>query len=370
MSVEFTLQAIRATTEKYLKNYVDHTLRHRFLLSYLQKAGRIVTGESGTALNWRIKVRRPQVSTTSGGRLSWSNTDVYEPMNVGYAQMHSTNKLDRNTLLINKGEEQIINLVDEMAKDCSAAIGDALCAGVYVDGSSDSNQLTGLQTFIRPDVGANTDRIAPPASGSEYAGKSMVLGALGGRWSALLPADERFTTLPATATDWPEGSGDPEYDFLAFKGFNYTGAWSSGTNNWTVNCEKLLRRGQVAISALGGSGAAPSVHVMSRGMYNDFQDSVQDRERLSLSDYATKLGFPDTMQYSGVLLNWDYDCPPAVAYSLNPAEMALRVVTDQLFYTDGPEWNMIEQAHLFMIGFMGNFTWSPKNIAVYGSYTV
>lgn len=368
MAIEHTIQALKTTTGKILKGYIDHSLRRYFLLSYLQKAGRFVANESGTDLTWKIKIRRPGVSTNNG-RLSFNSVDVYETLNIGHGVLHSTNRLDRQTLLINKGPEQIINLADEMVKDCAGSMGDSLCEAVYQDATGDANKLTGLQTFIRPDVGANTDRVAVPAAGSTYGGLSMVLGALGGAWSNTATLSPKFTTLPATATDWPEGKGDPEYDALAFKGFNYTGAWSAGTNNWVVNGEKLLRRGATAIASLGGAGSALGVHVMSTQMYNEFQDSVQDRERLHPSDYASKLGFPDTMQYAGTLLAYDYACPTGVAYSLDPNQVTLRSLTNDVFWTDGPTWDISEQAYLFAIGFLGNFVWSPKNIAVYGSYT-
>jgi hypothetical protein len=370
--LEFTIQAINATTKKFLKNYVDLTVRQRFILSYLQKTGRIMTGESGTSLEWKVKARKPDVKTNGGSRREFSMKDVYVTLNTGYGHMTSTNMLDSLTLQINKGEQQIIKLVDEMGKDCSQAIGESLAAGFFVDGSSDPNQVTGLQEFINPDVGANTDRVAVPAAGTTYGGKSLVLGALGGKWSKSLGTGNYYNTKLASGlqNDWPEGSGDPQYDYLTPKMFNYTGAWSQGTNSWEVNCEKVLRRGHTSINVLGGEGMHPVVHVMSSGMYNTFQDSVQDRERLSLSDYATKLGFPDTMQYSGALLAIDFDCPAGQAFSFNPQEMALCSVNDQLFYTDGPTWSITEGGYLYLIGFLGNYRWNPKYIASYGSYTV
>jgi len=371
MSIEFTIQAIKATTDKYLKNYQDLTMRKRFMLSYLKKAGRIVTGETGPNIVWKVKARHPAVTSTSGSRSDFAMADVYETLTIGHGQLRSTNKIDRETLLVNRGETQIINLADEMAKDCSDALGKALGENFYVDNSSDSAQLTGLQTLIRPDVGADTDRIAVPASGSTYGGKSMVLGALGGRWSKTLGTGNYYNTKLGSSlqNDWPEGQGDPQYDYLAPKMFNYTGNWST-SNNWATNCEKVMRRAVVSINALGGEGVAPAVHVLAPGLYTEFQDSVQDRERLTPSDYANKMGFPEMMSYAGALLAYDYDCPAGTGYALNPQEMALCSMSDQLFYTDGPTWDIQEGAYLFLIGFMGNYRWNPKYIASYGKYTV
>lgn len=372
MSIEHTIQAINATTDKYLKRYVDLTLRKRFVPSYLQKAGRIVTGESGPNIVFKVKARHPRVVSTSGSRSDFQTSDVYETLTIGHGQLRSTSKLDRETLMINKGETQIINLADEMAKDCSDALGKAMSENFYVDNTSDAAQLTGLQTIIRADVGANTDRVAVPAAGSEYGGKSMVLGALGGRWSANLGTGNYLNTKLSSAlqNDWPEGQGDPQYDYLAPKMFNYTGSWSAANNSWETNCEKVMRRAHVAINALGGEGVAPAVHILAPGLYTAFQDSVQDRERLHPSDYAAKMGFSEMMNYAGALLAYDYDCPAGTGYALNPQELALCSLNDKLFYTDGPTWDIQEGAYLFLIGFAGNYRWQPKYIASYGSYTV
>lgn len=366
MSTNYTAQAIANTAPKYLPGAINQTVRQRFLLSYLQKAGRFVMNEGGVSCTWNVTSRQPEVHTTRGQRAQFVGSDTKTQLTITHAQLEGTDVLDRNTMMVNKGPTAIVKLTETKLDELVAAVADQISAQVYVNNSSDDSQLTGIGTLMRGEVAANTDRVAVPVSGATYGGKSMVLGNQGGKWDANL-GGSRFNTV--ISTDWPEGRGDVQYDYLTPKMFNYTGDWSDGTDTWALNCEKLLRRAKVSIRALGGAGAAPAVAVFAPEMYNELLDSIQTRERLRVSDYASDLGFGDTLSYDGMVIAFDYDCPSGKGYAINPQEMALYSVHDQLMYTDGPTWDTREQANLFLVGFLGNLRWNPKHFAEFGSYT-
>lgn len=367
MAYEATAQAIKAIAPKYLPGAVDHTIRNRFLLSYLQKAGRFVFNVDGRDCTWNVKIRQPEVRSTGGQRPQFVQSDVHEQLNITHAQLEGTDTIDRNTMMVNKGETQIVNLTEEKLNDLVDSLADKLCSQVYINNSTDTNQYTGLQTFIQGEVTSNNDRVAVPASGTTYGGKSIVLGAAGGTWSANLASANRFNS--GLTNDWPEGSGDSQYDYLAPKILNYTGSWSSGTNDWATNCEKLIRRARVMINSLSGKGRAPMLHVLSSQLYNELQDTVQVRERLKPSDYADKMGFPETLSYEGALVEYDFDCPAGKGFALNPQEMSLYSIEKGLMYVDGPTWDTREQAYLFLVGAFGNFRFNPKCFASYESVT-
>jgi len=366
MSIEFTIQAITNTVPTYLNQAIDLTLRKRFVLSYLKKAGRILTNTAGPSITWNVTYKQPDVRSTNGNRASFSMANTKKQLSLGFAQLESTNAIDRNTLMVNSSPNQIVNLAEEMTRECVAAITDTISDQIYYDNTNDPASLAGFKTLLNGDAGAATDLCAVPAAGSTYGGLSMVLGAFGGNWSAELP-----TPLCSSLTnDWPEGSGSAQYDFMAPKFFNYNGDWTGGgVNNWRSTCEMIMRRAAVSINALGGEGAAPSIHLLPTGMYTTFQDSCQDRERLQPSDYAKSMGFPDMMTYAGALLAYDYSCPAATGYAFNPAEMALCSMAKDLLYTDGPTWSIVEQAYLFLVGFTGNIRFNPKYIATYGAFS-
>lgn len=367
MSEHFTAQAIKNTAPKYLPGAVNQTIRHRFLLSYLQKAGRFVFNEGGTNCTWNVTIRQPETRSTRGQRAQFIASDTKEQLTISHAQLEGTDLLDRNTMMVNKEPLAIVKLTETKLDELVTSLADTMCSQIYVDNTSDSSQLTGLQSIMRPDVGAATDRMAVPAAGAAYGGKSMVLGDQGGAWSSNLGVNRPNTVI---STDWPDGNGSSQYDYLAPKMFNYTGDWTSGTTDtWALNCEKLMRRAKVAIRTLGGAGAAPMLMVFAPELYNELLDNIQNRERLFVSDYNKELGFPEALTFEGATLAYDYDCPSGKGYAINPQEMALYSVHDQLMYTDGPTWDMREQAYLFLVGFLGNLRWNPKHFAEFGSYT-
>lgn len=363
----YSAQAITNVAQKYLKGAVNNTLRERFFLSYLMEKGRVKTGEAGRDKNWVIRVRRPDIYTQVGGRPQFVANDTNVSLSIGHARREGVDKLPREDMMVNQGETQIFDLAESKMDGLVQAISEQMSADLYLDASSDDTQPAGLETIFQGSVTSGNDLVAVPSSGATYGGQSMELGAEGGNWSSDLASADRWNS--GISVDWPQGSGDPEYDYLAPKMFNYTGAWNSGTNNWAVNSEKLMRRAQTSIKALGGAGSAAACHLMDRELYNEFLDNLTDRERLRISDYAQSLGFPDVMSFEGAMVAYDYDCPVGVGYAVNPNQMELCSVHEQLFYVDGPTWDTREQAWLMLVGFLGNFRYNPKYFAKYASYT-
>jgi hypothetical protein len=362
----FTAQAIKNTAPVFLKGVTQLTMRERFLLSYLQKAGRFLFNQSGPTHTWNVKIRQPEIYTTRGEAPQFIASDVNEQLTISHAAYRGVDQLDHFTQMVNKGSSQIVDLFKDKMTDLTQSMIDRMNAQAYGSSASDNSVLSGLNTIFVPKVGSNDDRCAVPADGSTYAGKSMVLGDQGGAWSAKMGVNRPNTYI---TTDWPDGNGDAQHDYLAPTMFNYTGNWSgTATNNWKVNCEMILRRAKVAINARTGAGAAPTLHLMTPEMYNQFQESVSTRERLTISDYSKSLGFGDMLNFEGALLAYDVDCPAGTGYGINPTQVALYSLHDQLFFTDGPSWETLKQAWVMLIGFVGNFRWNPKYFAQYGSY--
>jgi hypothetical protein len=367
--IQFTMQAVQATAPKYLKGAINLTLRKRFILSYLIKAGRVMYNEVGPEIIWKVKYRKPETRTANGNPDVFTATPTHKELRLGFAHLKSPNMIDQLTLAINRvSEQQIINLAGELITDSVESITESITDQLYLDNDSDSSALQGLGTVFKPLVGSANDLYAVPASGATYGGLSMELGQFGGRWSSDLATPPNSAGTP---TDWPLGTGLSQWDFMAPKMFNYTGDWSGGgTNTWRSNCEMVMRRAPTAIDSLGGEGAAPTLFLMNRDHYDTFQDSVTDRERLHPSDYAKNLGFPQVMEYSGSLVAFDWSCPANKSYAINPQEMALCSMFSDLLYTNGPEYSLKDEAYLFRVGFVGQTRFNPKYMAEFGSYTV
>lgn len=356
--------AVKTTAPKYLKDASDQTIRRRIVLSTLQQSGNIIFGVRSPSMTWQVEVREPKVrSMVHGQRSVFKMHDAYESLTIDHAEIEATDRLDRRTQMINDASpQQIIDLastkMEKLVRKLSRTIGDEF----FTDSSgTGSSQLTGLQSFCKAGTTASTDLVAQPDSTVTYGGKSIGLGQSGGFWSS----DLAVKPNAALAKDWPEGSGSSEYDWNSPKIFQASGAWTSGTNNWEANCTRILRRGASAISNLGGENVAPMIHILSVSMYNQFMDNLETRERLNVSDYAKELGFPGVMNYEGALVVQDFACPANRGYGINPNEMCLYSVHDQLFFTDGPSWEIPEQSTLFLVGFLGNYRWNVKNVVEY-----
>jgi len=366
VAIPSTILAIKNTAPKYLQGVTDQTVRNRFLLAYLEREGRILYNENAPQHIWLVKAREPEVENGGGGSpVVFKTHDVHEQLSISHCQMQATNALDHKTYLINRSPTQIANLTETLLKDLTTVITRKIGDSLYSDNSSDSTVITGIRSIMQPHAStASGDLIAPPSATATYGGKLMKLGALGGRWS------NRGSGYMSSVlnNDWPNGNGDSQYDYLAPKMWQYTGNWQSGTNNWATNGERIMRRSRVAMDTLGGEGMTPSVHVLATDLYNQFLDNLVARERLYVSDYAKSLGFPTVMEFEGAMVTTDYACPSGRGYGINPKEMALYSMTDQLFFIDGPEWSIHAQAFVMLVGFIGNVRWNPKHFSEYAQY--
>lgn len=366
VAIPSTILAIKNTAPKYLQGVTDQTVRNRFLLAYLEREGRILYNENAPQHVWLVKVREPEVENGGGGSpVVFKTHDTHEQLSISHAQMQATNALDHKTYLINKSPTQIANLTETLLKDLTTTITRKIGDSLYSDNSSDASLITGIRSIMQPHAStAATDLVAIPSATATYGGKLLKLGAFGGRWSN--NGAPYFSSV--AANDWPEGNGDPNYDALSPKMWQYTGSWTNGTNSWATNGERILRRSRITMESLGGLGMTPTLHLLAPDLYATFLDSLVSRERLQVSDYAKSLGFPNVLQFEGAMLEKDYSCPAGRGYGINPAEMALYSMTDQLFFIDGPEWSIHAQAFVMLVGFIGNVRWNPKHFCEYAQY--
>lgn len=368
-SIPATILAIRNTAPKYLAGVIDQTKRNRFLLKWLESQGRILYNEKAVQHIWNVKARKPEVENAGGNTpVVFKTHNTNEQLSITHASMRSSSAIDRETYTLNDSPQAIVKLTEDMLYDLTSTLADAMNDSLYTDNTADPTLITGIGSIMKTHASlAATDRVAVPSATATYGGKNIKLGALGGRWSARLAAADRASSVHSN--DWPDGNGDPQYDYLAPKMYNYTGAWQTGTNNWRTNGERILRRSRITMKALAGNMMTPTLHLLAPEMLADFQDSLVNRERLVVSDYAKSLGFNGVLEFEGAVLQEDYSCPSGRGYGINPKEMALYSCGSDLFYIDGPSWETLAQAYVMLVGFMGNIRWNPKHFSEYASYT-
>ena len=364
---DYLIQAITNTAPSFLKGAIDLTARNYFILSWVLEHGRVLTNASGYDLNWNVTAREPEIHTTRGQRQEFVASDTEEQLTINHAKLRGSEVLDEDTLLVNDGQAAIVKLADRKVKGLADSMCRRMNGQFYNDDQIDPNGCTGLLSLFRPLVGAATDLMAVPQVGSTYGGRAMHLGALGGRWDANLGPARKNTAI---LEDWPDGSGDSEFDYLSPKMFNYSGSWSTGTNNWQTNCEKVLRRSCLYIDHLGGKGAAPMLALMGPSLAAELRDKLEEKDRLRPSDYADKVGLPGRLlEYEDMVISTDFHCPTDRAYCINSEMMELYTLTPDLFWLDGPEWSIRDEAYLMALKFKGNFRWKPKYFSELGSYS-
>lgn len=350
---------IHTTAQKYLKGAADLTRRSRLLLAMLQNRGRFVYGESGYNCIWTVEMDHQPVSQYADMQvLNFQRHDRHKQLEIdwrGYVATDTMTKMEKEK---NKGETQIINRYKDIIPSLTKSLRNHFCAELYVDGyaAGNENAIHGIESFMGVGTTGAGDRIAEPSD--TYGGLSTALGAEGGSWS------DDLTTQPnsTVSKDWPDGNGDPRYDYLSPKLLNWSSTgWDGASTTFQLNGIRVLRQGHTWMTQTGGQEGRPDICLMNGNLLYAFKNAHQSYLQIMVPHKeAQDLGFSDALQFEGMAVDSDFDVPVNTAYFLNVDMMEVACLTDDLFWTDGPTWDPRVLAWLFSVGFMGNIRWQPK----------
>lgn len=365
MATEHTL-VVKATAPKYFKGASDLTLRKRLWLAMIKKEGLIEYNCDSTSFTWNVTYSEPEVRQFGdAGDQEFNEHDSQQQLTVDVRGYTVTDRLTKKKEVMNKGQSAIINLYAHKSKQLLTAIQNAFCAELYVDGyaANNDNRLIGLESFMADD-GATVaaDLIANPSD--TYGGQSTGLGTGGGNWTS------DVTSPNATAaTDWPYGSGDAEYDYLAPLLVNTSSSsWETGGTDWKQNCEEVLRFTQLTLKKNTGDDS-PACHMLSTKLYFEFLNYYSTRQRIIVPHkMGEDLGFPDAMNFEGGMVKHEYDVTSGLGYHITPSQMVLLCSQKQLFVPDGPTWDISSKSYLYEVGFFGNLRFNPKFFGKYKAY--
>lgn len=359
MSSNAWMGIIKATAQQYVRGAADLTIRNRLFLAMLQRRGRIVYNQTGTSLKWQLEYSSPPVETYGdGGNITFAPHDFLKQLEVDWRGYKSTDQLTKFKELQNGDGAALVSYYKTMVPRLTKAITNKFSSELFIDGNATGNEqrIHGLNTFTGTGTTVVGDIAAYPSD--TYCGLSTVPGTYGGSWTSAL------TTKPnaALATDWPNGNGDPEYDFLSPKLVNWSSnAWGTSSTTFANNGELALRQMKIWCTQLGGMEGAPDIHLMSGNLYNEYLNSQRSlRHAWVPIQEATDLGFPNTVNQEGVIIQEDFDVPVNSFFTLNLDKMEVRCLTSQLFDVSGPNWDTRSDAWLTLISFFGNATFEPK----------
>jgi hypothetical protein len=361
---------VKSTATKFLKGASDETIRDRLLLGMLENRGRIKYKQGGTQCTWNVRYNQNTMEGYGdGGSLDFARHDNFQQLNIDWRGYITTDMMTEKERLMNEnegGDLAIIKRYDELLNESKNSMRDRFAAEFYIDGYLAANtlRLHGLESFMGTGTVAAGDRIAEPSD--TYGGLSTALANKGGTWSDTLSTQPNSTV----STDWPDGSGDPNYDYLSPKLINYSSTgWGTGSTTWEDNCERAIRQARIWMTHTGGKDGMPNLFMFASDLFYAYLNKQEAKQRLMVPfKEAEDLGFVGVPQQDGVGIYHEFDIPAATGYGFNFSKMELACLYTQLFAVKGPDFDMKTMAYLMACGFFGNMRYRPKHFCKFKNY--
>jgi len=363
---------VHQATAKTSKELTDLTVRTQIGLKLIEKAGNIKLGVDGSfeaqyPVDWKDA---PVTSLGYGGQATYAPRDYTKLATMDWRGYLSTDMMHVKEQAELGGStarfvDRYARVVPKMLKGIRKKIGLEL----YINGATSGNEdrFEGIETFCT--TTGNTplvaDLVAKPTG--TYHGLSTTPGAYGS-WSS----DK--TTSPSTvdiATDWPEGTGDPEYDYWTPKLVNWSStAWPSGTNNtWADTGSYVLRRTAQWLLQTAGIEGDTLLALLNGELLTGFKDAQEPKLRtLAQHPQARDLGFPNVLEYDGMMLKAEYGVPVNTGYVLNIDEVELQILKKEFITNVGPLFDPDSLAYKWAAYTFGNYKFIPKFCAKLYNY--
>lgn len=354
---------VNTTTADYLKGIsADLTIRDQPVFAMLNRRKRISYGQSGTELRWQVQFSNPTAETYTGGAIDFMPSDKYRQLKLDWRGLTVADKMEEKEKLMNRGAPALIDRYARIFPDMEQALREQFCADLYVNGNTYTDRFHGLETIFGTGSTYTTvaaDLIAVPDS--TYGGLSTRPGGIAGSWSAALGTKPNASL----ATDWPLGTGDTEYDFMAPKLVNYSSTtWGTGGTTWIANAERALRWTAIHTKSTLGKSGTIDLFLMTPTMYYEYLNAASAlRTVIVPARELIELGF-DGVQQEGVQLTHEYGVPASTCYALNMDKMELHMMYDSLFVNKGPDFDIRTTSYLWLLLSFGNWKYvSPKFFA-------
>ncbi len=354
------LQIAQTTTQKYLRETIDNTIRERLYLSMLRKRGKITEGHDGKFLEQKIEFNRPPIQTrTDMQQITYTAKDRWRTIQLPWRQYSVNDAMGEMASYQNSGVPAIVKVFDGMAERLKKDMDEGLGPELYRDGyAGDGSGLCGIDSFTGTGAVAAGDQIAQPSD--TYAEVSTAVAAEGGSWTTTAGTTAPNSTI---GTDWPNGSGTASYDWFSPKLLNWSSTnWgTSGATTWEANCERVLRQGKHWCTATGGSKGTINLVLMDSAMFTTFANKQSSKQNIFVPHKeAEDLGFPDVLNFEGMAIHYEFGCPVNSVYGHNLMNEEICVLGKNMYKSHGPIWDEKTASYLWLCLFMGNMKFNPK----------
>jgi len=354
---------IHQQTPTFMRGAADECIRGKMRLAMLRKKGRIRLGAHGPMCIWQVQYKQPPIETYGdGGQLNFQRHDVYTQLALNWRGYKSTDLMTEKEYLMCQGSSgRLLNRYSEIIPMHMRAITDYFGGELILDGEAPgrTDHIHGVESFMGSGTTVANDLIAKPDD--SYAGKATDVGDMGGSWSTALGVG--VYPNAAIASDWPNGTGSYEYDYLSPKLGNWSSTrWGTGAVTWEANCERVLRQMIIWMTMTGGSSGRPTIGTLSGDMYAGFMNHQSTKQRVIVPHKeAQDLGFDDALNFDGVAVGMDYDVPANTGYLENLQNVELMSLDNVLFGYRGPDFDPRTASWLFSTGFYGQARYRPKH---------
>lgn len=342
MVAQFQSQYNYATNwQRRLNEISNATLRDRILLAMMQAAGCIkrYTG-GGEFCEFNIKMRNPKPEGYSDYvPPNYSQPDSYRTARLPWSAYHHGKHLGRLKLNMNQGAEQAINIFTSAMEEVDESFRGRWPEYFYQNGDSpplgESNPMHGFYTlfdkYVNSTAAASQGYMgrARLLSGT-YAGLTIDLGTESGTFQG----DDGAATVQAGTWAgynwWPNGQGDPAYDYMHPLIVNTTAGAAATPVSWGANAafnslywQTMLDWGMAHARRLNGGarkglnlilcGVEPHL-VMQEGMQSTYRTMtriVMDsalRASQDASPVLMETGF-NVGVHNGAVIAQDFDMP-------------------------------------------------------------
>jgi hypothetical protein len=352
---------LNTTIHKYIRQEEENILRDRKLLAMAKSKGRITFNHGGDLMDWKVRYKRaPMRVFRESETLTFGRVNRWKTAQLdwrGYAATDSITKLEK---LKNKGTEAIIKVFTQMTENLMADIEEHFGDELYIDGnaSGNSGRLHGFESFLGTSGAATNGYVA--TNSDTYAGLDTALGTYGGNWD-----------LQSAATKWPDGKGDPEYDFWTPLIVDYTDTlWSASTDTWANTCEEAIRYGINKMQKNKSRKGMMDMILLERELYRLLEEKQAAKERIVIKrgdrpGGLVALGFEDVINIDGVDVTSEYGVPVdssgyGVGYGVPMQHFELCSLQETLFKAELPDFDLASYSDRFAIDFFGNMRCNPR----------
>ena len=358
---------LKTTIPEYSKKVGMAPMRRRAVIAMLEKKGKVSKNHHGTYMSWRVEKKRNRLQVNEDMQQgTYQRINRYEEAILGWKSYRMSEVYSRQDMLRNSGPEAIVKDVSGRVSKALDNFGEAFNDEFYNDGNAAANagRMHGFQSFTGHTGSALTGNTRVLDPSDTYAGLLTNLGNYGGTWST-----------SSGNVNWPNGTGDLEYEFWSPTIINYRSTDFSAGATWAAGGPGAMRYALTA-SSRNKQSMESRFFLLERTMLEEFKNEIDYKERI-LVDKADSplrsLGF-QALRYDGVDVIDEYGLPTTTGTDtrcgmlLDVDSIELCIQGPEMYVVDGPTYDQRQQAWIIDISIYGNFKFETpsKQVFFYG----